>query len=259
MARTLTVGQTAPDLRFLVTDENGPVDLDTGVDALTLESVGPHALGGALTPDADQTQQADDGTTGKGWCSLAPAGDLDPGRYALKVKLVSGTDVFFFPEEGYEPLDVERIRRAFAAADDVARRLGRQLTAAEIDQVGWLLAMATDYILDAVDGDQEWGATVDPLPPVLTGVCVEMVVRVLTNPAGAVASSEQLGAYSRSVSFSQAQGATFGLTLTDVEGRLARRAVWGSDSGTARVRSTFNDVVVASGAVLYEDDRLDYA
>ena len=70
MARTITIGATAPALRIYIADDGGPVDLESGVTSLVLESLGPEEFTGALTPDAGQDQPApDDGLTGVGWCS----------------------------------------------------------------------------------------------------------------------------------------------------------------------------------------------
>lgn len=257
MARTITIGATAPALRIYIADDGGPVDLESGVTSLVLESLGPEEFTGALTPDAGQDQPApDDGLTGVGWCSISPPSTLDAGRYALKVGVTTAEGVEFYPAEGYEVLDVEPGRRTFAALSDVARRMGRELTAAEEDQTLYLLAAATDLIADAVGRDGTWAAQLEPIPPALRIITVEAVVRLLFNPRGAQTTQETLGSYSHSETFSQnGANATSGLMLTVAEERRARQAVFGAGAGSVRVRSVLHDVATARGLLIEDDEQ----
>lgn len=261
MARTITVGQTFPSLRFYLQDDDGPVDLTTGVIGLQLQAIGPTEFTDtSMTADPGQTDPApSDGLTGVGWCSITPDGALTAGRYAIKVKRTTSSGVDYFPSEGHETLDVEETRRAFATISDVQRRWMQELSSAQQDGVLWMLASATDLVLEAVDRDQAWAATVQVVPPVLRSICVEAVIRVLNNPQSVTQFNEQLGVYARGGQF-MVQGplATTGLMLTELEERRARRAVYGESSGTARARSSFNDVVVESGVLTVDQDAEDY-
>lgn len=127
----------------------------------------------------------------------------------------------------------------FATRTDVQTRLGRLLTAAEADQADLLLELATGALAEACDKDTDWATALTPVPEMLRILCMEVVVRVLLNPAGLKSGSESLGAYSRSGTYADGAGA---LALTDHEERLARRAVHGSNSGSSRPASTATEV-----------------
>lgn len=131
---------------------------------------------------------------------------------------------------------------AFATTEHIAARIGRDLTSEEqATQVPLLLELATNAILDAVDKTQEWAEALDEVPPALSGLCIELVARVLLNPAGGRSISEQIGQHSRAVTFGPAASAA--LTLTDAEERRARRAVYGSNSGSAPTRGIVTDLL----------------
>lgn len=128
----------------------------------------------------------------------------------------------------------------FASPDDVAARLGRDLTDGEVAQVDFLLLAATEVIVDAVDKDLEWAQGLD-VPLTLRFVCAEMVVRSMNFAPGVQSTTESLGAYS----FSERAGATGeggGLWLSKLEQLMVRRTVWGTTSGSARVGSFLDDV-----------------
>ncbi len=126
----------------------------------------------------------------------------------------------------------------FATRGDVETRLGKSLTTAEADQVDLLLVLATGAIAEACDKDLEWANTLDPVPTMLRILCIEVTARVVLNPGALKSGSESLGAYSRSGTY-----ATSGqIELTDHEERLARRAVFGSNSASSRPASTATEV-----------------
>lgn len=126
----------------------------------------------------------------------------------------------------------------FATRADIELRLGRDLTTRESDQVDLLLVLGTGAIAEACDKDTDWAAGLTVIPNVLRIICMELVVRVLLNPAGLKSGSESLGAYSKSGTY--ASSGVFG--LTDLEERLARRAVHGSNSGSSRPLSSVDEV-----------------
>lgn len=124
----------------------------------------------------------------------------------------------------------------FATVDELALRLGTTLTDTQAATGRMLLEMATGLIIEAVDKTDAWAATLDPIPRYLRAVCLEAVARVSQNPAGVSSESETLGAYSRTSRYEFHRGADqpSGLVLTDIEERLCRRAVWGSNTAGAR-------------------------
>ena len=127
---------------------------------------------------------------------------------------------------------------AFATADDVAARLGRELTIAEENLVEAVVEQVTDLIADAVGQDADWAADLDPVPAVLTAICVEKAIAVGSNPNGVASRSETLGSFSSSETFRKDSG----LYLTPLEERLARRAVLGRLAGSSRPESTADEV-----------------
>lgn len=130
---------------------------------------------------------------------------------------------------------------SFATAGDVAVRLGRgPLTSGQTAQATALLEQAAGAIADAVGKDAAWAAALNPVPPVVRGVCIEAVVRVMLNPGGVRSQSAQLGAFQHAESFRDGMGA---LELTDSEERRVRRAVFGAGSGSVRVGGLIDDVL----------------
>ncbi len=128
----------------------------------------------------------------------------------------------------------------FATTDEVAARIGRDLSATETTQTETLLELATGLIADACGRDEAWAAALDPVPPTVRVVCIEATVRVLLNPRGVRSQQEALGAFSHAESFTDSPGAA-GLTLTPTEQRMVRRAVYGSSTGSAPLGSMLDD------------------
>lgn len=119
-----------------------------------------------------------------------------------------------------------------ATVTDVRNRLARPLTEPEETQVGSLITAATVNILNAVDKDADW--TIPPeIKPLLAMLCVEVVSRAMSNPQAIGQESETLGAYSHTTTYAREIPGS-GLLLTNVEELLIRRAVWGTNAGTAR-------------------------
>lgn len=125
---------------------------------------------------------------------------------------------------------------AFATAEDVAARLGRDLTDAETTQVEALLDSATAIIALYVGKNDDWAAELDPVPSVIKLVTIEAVLRAMANPHGHVAVGESLGAYSSNIRYRDGD-AGGGLLLTSTEQRLIARAVHGTGTGSVRVDS----------------------
>jgi hypothetical protein len=121
---------------------------------------------------------------------------------------------------------------AFATTDDVAARLGRELTTGEQASVEFLLAIASSVIADTAGRDDGWVVTLDPVPTILRGLSVELVVRALANPNQLASLREQLGNYSMAATFASERT---GMTLTPTEVLIVRRAVYGRTTGSAPV------------------------
>lgn len=123
---------------------------------------------------------------------------------------------------------------AYASADDVAARLGRgPLTAEQTAQAELLLELAAAAIQSETERTDEQIRAIDPLPPILRVVSLEVAVRGMTNPAGLVSRQETVGAASVAERFRDNGGGD--AYLNDREARLVREAVLGSLSGTAIV------------------------
>jgi hypothetical protein len=125
----------------------------------------------------------------------------------------------------------------FAEASDVAARLGRDLTEAEQTAAAFLCEAATAVIEEAVESTRS--ALGSGFPPVLKFLCVEKVIRALSNPSNLAQETETLGQYTHSQRF---RGEGNELELSDLEERMARRAVRGTLSGSVAVRSHIDDV-----------------
>lgn len=130
----------------------------------------------------------------------------------------------------------------FATAADLSVRLGRPLTDAEAMMADALLMSTTGLIIEAAGKSDAWAAVLDPVPAVLRVVCLEAVVRVISNPSGLASSQEQIGSYQYTQS--HRRDAPTGLVLTEAEERLVRRAATGRTSGSARVSSIADDLCI---------------
>lgn len=137
----------------------------------------------------------------------------------------------------------------FATLSELALRLGKtstaDLTVAQRAQGQMLLELVTGVIVEVVGRDDDWAATLNPIPHVVRGVCLEAVARVMhtaiNNPTGMSSESETLGAYSHTTRYGEGGGTngntSGGLALTDAEAQMCRRAVLGSLSGSATLES----------------------
>lgn len=111
---------------------------------------------------------------------------------------------------------------AFADADDVAARLGRDLTDPETGVAGSVIVTVTGLIAATLDQDAEWAQNLDPVPAYFTALCVEKTIGAIVNPTNLAAESEQLGAYQHSQTFPRSLDG--GVFLTAAERREVRRA-----------------------------------
>lgn len=129
---------------------------------------------------------------------------------------------------------------AFATSTDVEQRLGRALTSTEGDQVGLLLELATAAIANAADKDDAWAAALSPVPVIIKGFCVELTCRSFANPEGLFSASATLGKYSYQKNFNRDTSSA--MSLTDVEVLVIRRAINGTNAGSARAENVLDDL-----------------
>lgn len=126
----------------------------------------------------------------------------------------------------------------FATTEDVATRLGRELTDAERYQVSGALTAVGGFICSAADRQPDWEP--DPTPAYFKELSIQKAIAALVNPANLASQSEQLGAFQHSETFQRSQDG--GLTLSDDEGRAVRDAAYGTGAGSARTRAVVDDV-----------------
>lgn len=136
---------------------------------------------------------------------------------------------------------VPRVPTAFASAGDVEVRLGRELTEEEEAIAEQVVDAVTGLIADSVGRDSDWAASLDPVPPTLSQLCIEKAVAKIANPVGALSTDERLGDYSYATRYAE-QGIVGGLTLTRTERALVRRAIFGSNLVSTRTPPIADDL-----------------
>lgn len=129
---------------------------------------------------------------------------------------------------------------AFATTDDIAARLGRELSDSELDRAEWIIPLVQALILE-VAGTAE----PNPAPAYYRALCVEKTINVIENPSGLATESESLGDWSHSQTFQRAGDA--GVFLTDREEQMIRRIANNAASGSSRPHSIVHDTYVAEG------------
>ena len=121
---------------------------------------------------------------------------------------------------------------SFGSLNHVRVRLGRPLTQAQEEQAELLLSLATINILMALGKGGTWNA--GTAKPFLDGLAVEIACRAMANPQSLGQESETLGSYSHTTTYPREIPGS-GIALTDAEELAARRAVYGSNMGSATV------------------------
>lgn len=111
----------------------------------------------------------------------------------------------------------------FATADDVAVRLGRELTEAETAMAEQVIEGVTAEIASAATQNSAWAAALDPVPVLFRTLCIDKVIAVGANPSGLASESMALGTLQKSRTYNGA-----GALLTEAEKRLVRKVVFGS-------------------------------
>lgn len=132
---------------------------------------------------------------------------------------------------------------ALATVEDIATRLGRELSTTEAATAEMLIEAATGEIAHAADKDDAWADDLTPVPRILKFICIEAVRRVMVNPASLRSKSETLGAFQHSESYqAPAEGSGSEIHLTKREELMVRREVWGRTSGSGRAESTATEI-----------------
>jgi hypothetical protein len=147
-----------------------------------------------------------------------------------------------------------------ASAADVATRLATDLSERQEDQIDVLLDAATALILEAAGKDDAWLADQDPVPQVLRWVCVEVVCRGMVNAQGLASESKTLGQFSYQRSYGNGAAGRSSLLLSQTDRLLIKRAVWGTNTATARTEeAVFEDIEPGlPTTVWYPYDTADY-
>jgi hypothetical protein len=126
---------------------------------------------------------------------------------------------------------------AFATTSDVQTRIGRTLTTAETNQASQLLTAATSIIAQAGGKDDDWVDDLETTPQILKTVCIEMVARVVDNPANLDSFRETIGSYSYSKDFRAGY-----LMPTPPERDLIRQVIGTPSTTGVRLDSVLTDV-----------------
>lgn len=129
---------------------------------------------------------------------------------------------------------------AFATTEDVAARLGRELTSAEEDSAELSLELAEGLIVAEAGRDEAWAEVLDPVPTYFRALCIEKAIGVLANPRNLAQASESLGAFSHSETFPRSLDA--GIFLTDEEAAQVRFVIYGATSASPRMESILDDL-----------------
>jgi hypothetical protein len=132
---------------------------------------------------------------------------------------------------------------AFATKENVETRLGRELTTDEEAFVIDALDSAASIIAEAAGKDDDWADALTPVPRILKELSVDMVIRTGQNPDGLDSSTETLGQYSRTDRFpGPGEGSSRSLFLSDEEGQIARRVIYGPGSSSSTQKSILDEL-----------------
>lgn len=133
----------------------------------------------------------------------------------------------------------------FAEVSDVQTRLGgRDLTESEEALIEALLEGAQSVIETYVGKVED---DFDEIPAIVKMATVAVVVRAMANPEGLSSIQEQLGAHAVTKSFGRDLASE--LTLTQGEQLVLRRAVWGKNAASAKLRpAALDDIAEETGA-----------
>jgi hypothetical protein len=131
---------------------------------------------------------------------------------------------------------------AFATTTDVEARMGVEFTTEQTAQCEALLVLIAQTVAAELDRDDDWLDDETTIPTAFRTASIEAVVRVMHNPGGVRSRSEQLGAYQISESFPADTSATAGLSITEQEALMVRRAWFGANTGGANAQTVVDDV-----------------
>lgn len=137
---------------------------------------------------------------------------------------------------------------AFATAEDVAVRMGRELSEPETSTVEAMLTSVAAMITQAAGRDDSWAEGLDPVPEILKTVSIEAVSRGFSNPQSLSAFSESIGSYQYSQNFTSA-----GLGLTTEESLMVKRAANESTTASPRIPSVLDDIYPLSEDVIFDE------
>lgn len=131
---------------------------------------------------------------------------------------------------------------AFATADDVATRLALDLSDEQEAAAAFVIEIVTGLIAELAGESPASAEALDPVPAYYRALCVEKAVGAIANPENLAATSESLGAYSRSATFPRSQDV--GIFLTEYEEQMVRRIANNKVSASTRTHSLLHDAYV---------------
>jgi len=198
-------------------------------DGLTWRLINDRDGSIAIPESADQITEIDEGhDPGLRRYERPYIAPTAPGRY-LAIWRLNNQD-----ETAVTVVVARSTEAAFASLNDVERRLGYTLDDEKSATAQFLLNMSAAVIADAAGYDDGWAASLRPVPQLLRLLSVELVCRSIANPSQYAQITQQVGSYSF-----QAEQQTVGMTLSDTETLMIRRAVHGRTTDTATVESNF--------------------
>lgn len=122
-----------------------------------------------------------------------------------------------------------------ATVRDIRESLGSPFSDRQETQAEILIRLATINLYVAVDKGPDYVPT-GMARQFLSGLCISVVMRAMSNPQALGQLSETIGSYSYTQTFArEVPGA--GLMLMPAEELAARRLVWGSNTGSSRPRN----------------------
>jgi hypothetical protein len=127
-------------------------------------------------------------------------------------------------------------------ASDVGRRLARDMTDAEVMQCDLLINSATINILACLDRDPTTWTPPAKVKPLLAAMCTEIVTRVIVNPEDLQRRRETIGTYMIDEMFANRGAQAPGIAPTQTEELVMRNAVFGTNTGSVKVRSMVNEL-----------------
>ena len=121
--------------------------------------------------------------------------------------------------------------------EDFADFFGHDVTKLATNQITLLLKIARNVIAVDLDEDEDWADTLDPVPPALSGIAMQVAQRIYTNPESLKTVATTAGNWSQIRAYN-----AIGISLTAEERATIRRALDLASVGSVRVGSIIGEV-----------------